>query len=421
MSSTPVPNQLGRSVRTLANSVLRAVREVDARTPPERDRSVDGIRAAAICAVVLGHWLVTAPTLWEDGALRVSSPLRAMPDLAFLSWLLQALALFFFVGGYSAARGYDRARGRGEGYPGWLRTRIARLGRPVVVVTAVWGAAVTLMSVAGVPEATLRTSLLMVLQPLWFLGVYAVVTALTPVAVAAERRLGTGAALLSFGAVIALDLLHLAGPLPEWTGYGNLILVWLTAYLLGVSRERGRLRRWRAGFVLLGAVVGLILLTTRFGYPVSAVGVPGADRSNMAPPSALLPVLGAVQIGVAALLAPALGRILRRPVPWAAVAWLNLNALTVFCWHLTALSLPAVASSVLLSSPVAGLASAPEGTEWLTGRLVWLPAFVAVTGLLCLLFGRFERPWAGWFARPGTRFVFGVGTAVFAVAAVLLY
>lgn len=421
MSSDPTANRLGRSVRALANGTLRAAREVDARTPPGRDRSVDGIRAAAICAVVLGHWLVTAPTLWEDGALRVSSPLRAMPDLAFLSWVLQALALFFFVGGYSAARGYDRARGRGEGYPTWLRARLARLGRPVVMVTAIWGVALALLTVADVPEATLRTALLLVLQPLWFLGVYAVVTTLTPVAVAAERRLGTGATLLVFGAVIALDLLHLAGPLPEWTGYGNLVLVWLTAYLVGISWGRGRLRRWRAGFLLLVGLVGLFLLTTRLEYPVSAVGVPGADRSNMAPPSALLPVLGAAQIGVAALLAPALVRVLRRPVPWAAVAWLNLNALTVFCWHLTALSLPAVASSVLLSSPVAGLTSAPEDAEWLTARLAWLPVFAAVTGLLCLLFGRFEQPWAGWFARPGTRFVFGVGTTVFVVAAVLLY
>src|SRR5690606_26488197 len=37
-----------------------AARRVDAATPPERERAVDGLRAVAICGVVLGHWLVSA-------------------------------------------------------------------------------------------------------------------------------------------------------------------------------------------------------------------------------------------------------------------------------------------------------------------------------------------------------------------------
>ena len=60
------------------------------------------------------------------------SPLASMPWLAPLSWVFQTLAVFFLVGGYSAARGY-----RG-GYLPWLRKRMVRLARPVAALVAVW-------------------------------------------------------------------------------------------------------------------------------------------------------------------------------------------------------------------------------------------------------------------------------------------
>nr|WP_180214536.1 hypothetical protein [Phytohabitans suffuscus] len=70
----------------------------------ERDRAIDTVRAVAIAGVVLGHWLVTGLVLGPGGGLDQASPLRALPSFAPVTWVLQTLGLFFFAGGYAAAR-----------------------------------------------------------------------------------------------------------------------------------------------------------------------------------------------------------------------------------------------------------------------------------------------------------------------------
>ena len=107
-----------------------------------------------------------------------------MPDLAPASWIFQTLAIFFFVGGYAAARSC-----KGQYLP-WLRRRLARLGRPVLVLAAFWVPLTAAMILAGVRAATVHTLVMLVLSPLWFLCVFAGLTALTPLAVALVRRVG---------------------------------------------------------------------------------------------------------------------------------------------------------------------------------------------------------------------------------------
>ena len=141
-----------------------------------------------------------------------------MPWLAPLSWVFQTLAVFFLVGGYSAARGY-----RG-GYLPWLRKRLIRLARPVAALVAVWIPVTVGMCLAGVPAATVHTILFLVISPLWFLGVYAVLTALTPAAMWLVRRFGAWAAAFPVAVVAVADLVRFGlhgvastGP-PGWAG-----------------------------------------------------------------------------------------------------------------------------------------------------------------------------------------------------------
>jgi hypothetical protein len=397
-------------------------RRIDAATPPGRDRAIDGLRALAILGVVVGHWLVMAVTVAGDGALRSTSPLLHLPALAPASWALQLLGLFFLVGGYSAAGSLRRARSRGQSYGAWLSARLLRLARPVAAATAALGAALPALALLGVPSGTLRTTAVLVSQPLWFVGVYGLITALTPLALALDRRLGALAALPPLLVVAAVDLLRY-GPwreaVPGWLGMVNVLPGWGFAYLLGVAWAGGRIGR--RGAVLLaaaGAALGL-LLVLRLGYPASMVGVPGAGRVNSHPPSLLVLALAAAQSGLAIGLRERLGRLLRAPGRWAAVALVNLNAMTIFCWHQVALM--ALSGAVLAVAPaggVPGLHDAPDGLAWVLWRIAWLPAHLAVLAGFVAAARRFEGPWG--FPRPVKAAVVALAAGFAAYAAAVL-
>ncbi|HEX6468974.1 MAG TPA: acyltransferase [Streptosporangiaceae bacterium] len=366
-----------------------AIRAIDAATPPERDRAVDGLRALAILGVVVGHFLVMALALGADGALRVTSPLVSLPAFAPLSWVLQMLGLFFLVGGYAAAK----SRSRSRGYPAWVRARMRRLVRPVVAVAAALGVALPLLALAGVPAGTLRTTAVLVVQPLWFVGIYAVITALTPVAVAVTRRLGAWAALPGAVVVSAVDLLRYGpwhGAMPGWLGLVNLLPGWSFAYLLGVAWAGGRIGRRGAALLTVGGIVAMLVLVRRLGYPASMVGVPGAGRTNAHPPSLLVLALAATQCGPAILLRDRLAALLRRPALWAGVALVNLSAMTIFCWHQVALMTLSGGTLLLARHGLPGLHDVPAGLGWAAHRVAWLPAYLAVLACYVAAARRFE-------------------------------
>ncbi|WP_213455249.1 acyltransferase family protein [Rhizomonospora bruguierae] len=361
------------------------------RTPADRERHIDGLRALAILGVVCGHWLVGALTPGPDGGLTVHSTLAGLPWLAPASWGFQLLGLFFLVGGYSAVRALDRAHGRGESTGAWLRRRFRRLGAPVLAATALAGAALPVAAAAGVPGSTLRAWAVLFVQPLWFIAVYAVLTALTPYALRLDRRLGAWAALPMAAAVAVVDLLRYGPPGATWLGYLTVLPTWLLPYQIGVAWARGRVRRAAAWSLLLAGGALFALLVGWLRYPLSMVSVPGTARSNSNPPSLLVPALAAAQAGAAILLAAPLDRMLRRPVPWAAVAALNLAAMSVFCWHQTAL-VAVSAAGATLGPPLPGLTTSPEGIGWLAARLAWLPVFAAALAGLVALVRRWEAP-----------------------------
>src|SRR5205823_14037842 len=284
-------------------------RRIDAATPPQRDRAVDALRALAIAGVIGGHWLVTAlVTGSSHGAshggtvLHDDSPLASMPWLTPLSWIFQTLAVFFLVGGYSAARSY-----RG-GYLAWLRKRMVRLARPIAALAAVWVPVTVGMILAGVPAATVHTIVFLVISPLWFLGVYAGLTALTPAAVWLVRRFGAWAAAFPVGVVAVADLVRFGLHGPSWVGWVNLPAGWLVPYLLGIAwaqgwLAQGSLRGRRVpALMLAGGAAATAALIAWAAYPASMVGVNGAHISNLNPPTLAAVTFGIAQCGLALLL-----------------------------------------------------------------------------------------------------------------------
>ncbi|MFF8603884.1 acyltransferase [Streptomyces sp. NPDC015232] len=392
----------------------RTAAAIEARTPAHRDRAIDGLRALALLAVPTGHWLLGGFTRSADGALHNASPLSAFGGLAPVSWVLQMLGIFFLVGGHAAVLSFRRHQGSTRA---WLGGRVARLGRPVLGVTAVWAALLPLLHHGfGVPSDTLRTASTLVVQPLWFVGVYVVVTALTPYCVRAARRLGAWAAAPLLGSVAVVDFLRYgpyAEAMPSWLGVLTILPGWLFAYQLGVSWGEGRVGRRHAWGLLLGGAALFAALLVWCGYPASMVGVPGEARTNSHPPSLLVLALAAAQSGAAILLRERLGRLLKRPALWAPVVVVNLSAMTILCWHQTAMLAAAVPASY--AGEVAGLVGAPDSAAWILARLAWLPVFAA----LLLLIGRYARVFESPWTRAGTalRAAAGVLAAGFAVFA----
>ncbi|WUI01895.1 acyltransferase [Spirillospora sp. NBC_00431] len=247
-----------------------------ARTPeaPHRDLAIDALRAFAILGVVLGHWLVTA--FVADGTrehLRVTSPLRTMPDLAPISWVLQTLAVFFLVGGYAAAKGLRP----GEPWTPRLKRRLARFARPLPVLLIAWLPAAAVLRWTGFSAADIRTLIELVLSPLWFLAVYITLTAATPLIAAAWNHLRLRGAALLVTATAVIDLGRFALDAPGWTGWATVLTGWLVPFYLGIGWANGALRSRRTALALL--LHGPLTRWTRRARPRAVISASG--RSAM--------------------------------------------------------------------------------------------------------------------------------------------
>ncbi|MEV5841314.1 acyltransferase [Streptomyces sp. NPDC051985] len=379
-------------VRQFPDRARRLALHLDATTPPDRDRAVDALRAFAILGVVLGHWLVTA-LVADGGDLRTSSPLQHLPGLAPISWAFQTLAVFFLVGGQVATRSHTSAQAKGTPYHRWLTTRLSRLFKPVAALLTLWTVATAALLLSGTDYATVHTLAKLALSPLWFLVVFAALTAATPLV----SRLNP---LWPLAVVLHVDLLRFGFGAPPGLGWVNLAAGWLVPYTLGAAWTRGELDRPRAGWVLLvggtAATAGLVVFA---GYPASMVGVPGASVSNLDPPTLAAVTFGLAQCGLALLLRDRLRRAMRRPLLWAAVAFVNLSAMTIFLWHQTALM--ATTATGLLLGHLPGLHTPPDHLGWVAARLLWLPVFALTLTVCWAAFHTYEHP--GTRPRPRPR------------------
>ncbi|MFE6807962.1 acyltransferase [Streptomyces sp. NPDC057681] len=395
----------------------RTASAIDAKTPAHRDRAIDGLRALALLAVPMGHWLLGGFSLDGQGALHNASPLSSFGFLAPISWVLQMLGIFFLVGGYASVLSYRRTLEAGGSTSAWLRGRLARLGRPVLGVTAVCAALIPALYALGVPEKTLRTGSTLVIQPLWFVGVYTVITALTPYCVRAARRLGAWAAAPLLGSVAVIDFLRYgpyADAMPFWLSLLNLLPGWMFAYQLGVCWGEKRTGRRGAWALLIGGAALFATLLLAFHYPESMVGVPGEARTNSHPPSLLVLALAAAQSGAAMLLRDRIGRLLGRPALWAPVVVINLSAMTILCWHQTALLAAAIPGSFVGAIP--GLTASPDSLGWIAARIAWLPVFAGLLVLIGRYTRGFEAPWQrATHVRRALAGLLAAGFAVFAL------
>jgi hypothetical protein len=357
-------------------------------TPDTRDRYVDFLRIASIAVVVLGHWLMAVVTV-DDGAFHIGNVLGMVPLLWLATWVLQVMPVFFFVGGFANLVTLDGQRRKGMGVTEYLVGRAHRLVRPVAVLFAVWIPLALTLTTFGFDRDLLGDATKVVCQPLWFVGVYLIVSALAPPmrALHARWRVPTLAALL--GAAVVVDATRFVLDIPA-VGWLNVVFVWLFAQQLGFFYADGsltRVTRTQLAGIAAGAVAALFALTTFGPYPNSMVGLPGERISNMAPPTLCLVALTVFQVAIVMLCRPTVTRWLQRERPWTAVVAGNGVIMTIFLWHLSAM-LFAVALLYPLGFPQP---DGGTGVWWLT-RPLWIVAGLVPLAVLVAVFGRFERP-----------------------------
>ncbi|MFJ1743562.1 acyltransferase [Streptomyces microflavus] len=374
---------MGSPVRVLAEA-----------TPATRDRYVDLLRVASLAAVVLGHWLMAAVT--PDG---VGNLLAVVPALQPLTWLLQVMPVFFFVGGFAHALSYrSLLRKRPEGstdsvYAAFLRARLQRLLRPTMVFVLVWGAAALLIQLLGGGGGLTGVTLRLVTQPLWFIGIYLAMVAFTPPLLRLHERYGWGAFAGLAGAAAAVDVLRFAAGVP-YVEFLNFAFVWLAVHQLGFLRADGRLgvgpalpALRRPALLAGGGLVGAVALVAFGPYPLSMVGMPGEKVSNMAPPTLALLCHGLWLVGAVELLRAPAARLLARPRAWRTVVAANGVAMTAFLWHLTAM-LGVYGAMLALDVPL----PEPATAAWWAQTPLRLAFAAALTAVLVAAFRTFERP-----------------------------
>lgn len=370
-------------------SFMSAVAVMADATPADRNRAVDALRAASILVVVLGHWLMAAITIDASGSLVAGHLLELTTWTHPVTWVLQVMPVFFVVGGFANGVSWRSARGRGEGYGSWLRSRLRRLVLPVIPLLVVWTLGGWVALWAGLDWTLLQLASQVALVPTWFLAAYVVIATLAPAALWLWERWGWGSVAAGLLAAALCDYLSIAvGWVP--VGFLNYVFVWGTVHQLGFAWLDGRLGgpAQRLGMAAGGFLATLLLVWTG-PYPVAMVGLDTAAVTNSYPPRVTLALLGLFQAGLALAVEAPLRRWLERRGPWRTVVAVNAQIMTLYLWHLTAMI---VVIGLSLLAGGFGLGVDPLGGLWWLTRLPWFVVLAALTVGFVAIFGRFERP-----------------------------
>ena len=368
------------------NQIWSQAIEMAERTPEERNRYVDFLRAVSILMVVSGHWLVAAPWI-QEGAFVAGDLLEMRPNTQWLTWVFQVMPIFFIVGGYANAVSLESAKRRGVGYAGWLATRLHRLVTPLLALLLGWAMLALTLYFFGVEGDTTRLASRGALIPIWFLAIYIAVVMLAPLTYKAWERWGF-TSLFAFVAVGAIvDALFFAAEI-KWTGWTQYFWVWLSVHHLGYAWRDGRLGS--PARLLAWSAIGfgaLWILIFEGPYPFAMVGSPDEGLSNTLPPKITLFALGVFQFGLLLAIEAPMRRVLSSVRLWAATVLINSMIMTLYLWHITVLIVVVVLSYLIGF----GLNLEPGTQEWWLTRPLWLAVLYALLLPLTLALSPLER------------------------------
>ena len=361
--------------------------ETAAKTPPERNRYVDFLRAASILVVIAGHWLI-ATAYYADGSLVHGHLIKDQPQMQLLTWLFQVMPIFFFVGGYSNAVSLEGAERRGTSYGGWLAARLNRLVGPLLALLVAWAAIAVIMDFVGVSAAVIQWASRASLIPTWFLAIYIMVVILAPFTYRFWKRFGFLSFLIFVAVAILVDIAFFVADI-RWLGWSNYFWVWLAVHHLGFSWRDGRIgNAWQMLLVSALGLFGLWALVFKGPYPLAMVGSPDEGLSNSLPPKITLIALGLFQFGFLLAIEKPMRHLLDNLRVWATTVLISSMIMTVYLWHITVM---VITISILFLLGGFGLGIEPGTSAWWYSRPVWIGVLFLLLLPVALLLSRFER------------------------------
>jgi surface polysaccharide O-acyltransferase-like enzyme len=349
-----------------------------------REIALDLYRSAAVLLVVIGHWLLSVMT-YRDGEFGRDNPLVLMPWTQWITWFFQVVPVFFAVAGYVSAVSWTREAPGSAARQQWIRRRVANTLGPTAVYAGFVTLVMAVLMAAGISGSVLELGGWAVAMHLWFLAVYLMVVALTPVAIAAHRRWGLAVPAVLAACLVLVDVIGITTGHSE-IRMANYFFCWAAVYQLGIAFHGGLLRRRTLLSTAAVAVLVLVALVRWGPYPVAMIGVPGDRVENSAPPSAMLLALAVAQIGVLFAIVPTLNRWLSRGRWPTVISVANTNVMALYLWHM----LPVIVVT-LVGYPTGLLPQPPLGSgPWWLARLEW-ELVLAVVAVLLLVFLHWQR------------------------------
>lgn len=357
----------------------------------DRNRYADLLRVVAIGGVVYGHWLLISVT-YRNGQLSGADALDYVGWGRWVTWAFQVMPVFFLVGGYANAGSWTAHHAAGESWTVWVRDRAMRLWWPTALFLVVAVLAVAAAGAAGAGRAELGQACWLAALQLWFLPVYLLLIALTPVLLAAHRRWGL-AVPAAMAAAAALVDVGVVGPRLHVVGYANYLFVWGSIHQWGFAWQDTTLTRarWRPYALAAGGAV-LLAGLLRGPFMVDMVG-----SGNTNPPSIALLAYAAAQAGLVLTAERPVSRLLAAPGLWRRVRRLNAMVMTIYLWHFVSVIIIAVAFYPTGVMPQPGIGTA----AWWELRPAWFALLTAVLVPLVLVLT--------WAQRPMVRLPAGIG------------
>ncbi len=351
----------------------------------DRNRAVDFYKSAAMVAVAFGHWMAIAVFTDANGDIVAKNALEFDYSLAWLTWALQVMPLFFLAGGFSSAVSLDSHRRKGGVSQDWVAGRLRRMMVPTMVLAYFWIVVLGIGSAVGLREMAFIGASAGAI-PLWFLANYTIDTAIAPITLPLFRAHPLRFALVVAGSFALFEVAGIVGV--PFVHNINWVIGWLIFQILGFAWKDGLLPSRRTLGWLAPVLWAVTYAVVKIGpWRASMVDDGGEAFLPTHPPSIALMLFGMAYCATAVFLAPSIDRWLAGSKrAFTVVAVLGGVGMSVYLWHFTA----AVVAGIGLLL-VDGLPTATVGTtEWWIQKLPLIGlSFVVLLGILQLV-KRFE-------------------------------